>query len=263
MKPLLRAAWQLLSLRFLLQQVALALVAFVLFAAWLRVPDGTVPAVVASALLAFLILFITFAGEAWLLLRLRGSAITARAWIPGAIALLLAMALLYPLSLLITHASADDALRAGYFNSRFPASMRNLFSYAHWMTFFQQAWDSLFWAVLIVFTMAGVAVVAAIQRLAAFARMLRSLTAWIVLSLATVLGSEATLRLLYWTPGHGLPIEATSVALRLIVTLFLNAFLVCLSLALLIVLCKDSDAHYLPAATGTPDLSQPRTVENP
>ena len=265
MKPLLRAAWHLVTLRFLLRQIALAAVAFALFAAWLRVPDGTVLAVAASALLALVLLVITFAGEAWLLLRVRGASITPRTLLRGAIALLVAMALLYPLSSLITHASAGDALRAGYFNSRFPASLRNTFSYAHWMSFFQEAWDSLFWAGVIVFSMAAVAMTAARGPLAAFSRMLRSLTAWIVLSLATIVGSEATLRLLYWTPGHGLTLEATSVVLRLVLITLLDAFLVCLSLALLIVLCQESDAAHLSGATGpgTPVLSQPRTVDNP
>ncbi len=265
MKALLRPAWQRLTLRFLLLQIALAVVAFALFAAWLRVPDGTVFAVAASALLALIFLVITFAGEAWLLLRQRGASITLRALLRGAIALLVAMALMYPLSVLITHASAGDALRAGYFNSHFSASLRNTFSYAHFMTFFKRAWDSLFCAGLIVFSMAAVGITAARRPRPAFRRMLRSLTAWIVLSLATVIGSEATLWLLHWTPGHGLTLEATSLVFRLVTVVLLDAFLLCLSLALLVVLCEESDAHQLPAATvaGTPVLSHPRTVENP
>jgi hypothetical protein len=129
----------------------------------------------------------------------------------------------------------------------------------------QATWDSIFWAGLIVFAMAAVAVTVARKPLTAFVRMLSSLTGWVVLSLATIVGSEATLKLLHWTPGHGLAVEATSVAVRLILVVVLDTFLLCLSLALLVVLAKESDASYLPATTdaGTPDLSQPRTVENP
>jgi hypothetical protein len=265
MKALLRAAWQLTTVRFMLGQIVLAVVGFVLFAAWLRLPDSTVPAILSSVLLALVIVFVVFAGEAWLLLRLRGLPATARALARGALALLIAVALLFPLSMLLTHLSADDALRAGYFNSRFPANLRNVFSYPHLLTLLHETWDSLFWALLIVFAMAAVAITAAHKPLAAFVRMFRSLTAWVVLSLATIMGSWATVRLLHWTPGHGLAIEAGSVVLRLIVVVLLDAFLLCFSLALLVVLAKESDARYLPAATdaGTPDLSQPRTVERP
>ena len=265
MKALLRSAWQLNTPRFMLQQVALALVAFVLFALWLRLPDSTVLAVVLSALLAPVILVITFAGEAWLLLRLRGSATTLRALAIGALAVFVAVLLLFPLSALLTHVSAHDPLRAGYLNSRLPANMRNAFSYPHLLTLFDVTWDSLFWAGAIVFTMAAVAITAARKPLAAFLRMFRSLTAWVVLSLATIIGSWATVKLLNWTSGHGLRIEAASVMLRVIAVTLLDAFLLCLSLALLIVLTRENDAHYLPATTdaGTPDLSQPRTVANP
>jgi hypothetical protein len=262
---LLRSAWQLVSVRLLSQQIALALLAFALFTAWLRVPDGSVVAVVGSALLALVALALTFGGEAWLLLRLRALPRTPRSIVKGAVALFLAVLLLLPLSALLAHASAGDALRAGYLNSRFPANARNLFSYRHLITLFEQTWASLFWAGAIVFAMAAVAVTVAIKPLQAFGRMLQSLTAWVVLSVATIVGSEATVKLLYWTPGHGLRVETLSVVLRLIAVVLLDAFLLCLSLALLAVLAEQSDERYLPAATdaGTPDFSHPRTVDKP
>ncbi len=73
------------------------------------------------------------------------------------------------------------------------------------------------------------------------------------------------MRILDWTPGHGLRIEAISVVMRLVLITLLDAFLLCLSLALLIALAEESDASYLAAATdeGTPDLSHPRTAGNP
>jgi hypothetical protein len=263
---LLRSAWRLLSVRFLLQQIVLALAAFILFAAWLRVPDGTVMAVAASGLLALVILFVAFLGEAWLLLSLRGSLRGSpkqpRDLAKGAAALLLAVALLFPLSMLLARASAEDALLAGYLNSRFPAGMRNIFSYAHIYTMLQEIWASLFWMGAIVLTMAAVAVTVAERALPPLGRMLQSVTGWVVLSVAIV-GSSATSELLYWTPGRGLAIQATSVVLRLLITTLLVAFLLCLSLALLVVLADEGDARYLPAEEGTPDLSQPRTAGNP
>ena len=238
---LLRGALQLVGLRFLEQEIVLAVVAFLLFAVWLRVPDGTSFAVAVSFVLAVVMLGVAFAGQAWLVLRLRGLPITRHAVVRGGVALLMAMALLYPLSLLLAHASAGDALRAGYYNSRFPASLRNTFSYAHIMTMLAQTWDSLFWAGLIVFTMGAVAFTAAMRPLAAFGRMVGSVTAWVVLTLATIVGSEATLRLMYWPPRHGLRVQVASLLLRVAILVVVNAWLVCLSLALLVVICRESD----------------------
>lgn len=262
---LLRAAREKTSVRFLLLQAGLAAAAFLLFLLWLRIPDANSAEVLLSALLAIASLLTATGGEAWLLLRVHGTRATCASLVRGAFAILLAIVLLFPLSALLDHISINDSQRAGYLNSQLSANMRHILTYPRLMTLFHQAWASLFWAVAIVLAMVAVAVTVARKPLQAVGRMLQSLTAWVLLSLFTIVASEATLRLLHWTPGHGLGLETTSLLVRIALTILLDAWLLCFSLALLVVLAEQSDARYIPAATdgGTPDLSQPRTVGRP
>ena len=262
---LLRAARKKTSVRFLLLQSGLAAAAFLLFLLWLRIPDANGAEVLLSALLAVACLLMATGGEAWLLLRVHGTRATRASAVRGAVAILLAIVLLFPLSALLDHISINDSQRAGYLNSQLSANMRHILTYPRLMTLLHQAWASLFWAFAIVLTMVAVAVTVARKPLQALAGMLQSLTAWVVLSLFTIVASEVTLQLLHWTPGHGLGVETTSLLMRIAFTVLLNAWLLCFSLALLIVLAEQSDARYIAAATdeGTPDFSQPRTVGKP
>ena len=213
---LLRGARDKTNVRFLLSQAGLAAAAFVLFLLWLRVPDANIAEVLFSALLAIALLLITTVGEAWLLLRVRQVQPARRSVVRGGVTLLVAIALLFPLAALLDHISINDSLRAGYLNSQLSAGMRRVFTYPHLMTIFHQMWASIFWAAAIVLTMGAVAVTVARKSLRALGSMLQSLTAWVVLSLATIIASETTLKLLHWTPGHGLGVETASLLLRLL-----------------------------------------------
>ena len=243
---LLRAAWQLVTARFVLLQAGVGLLAFVLFAGWLRVPDATVAEVVLSALVAVVLVAGVCGSEAVLLLRLAGTGATRRAVTAGAAAVLAASLLLVPLSLLLARGSAGDALRAGYLNSQLPAGLRHVFSYSHVLTLLDQGWDSLFWAGAIVCAMGAVAVTVARWPLRALGRMVGSFTAWVVLTVATVAGSEGTLLLVGWMPRwvvrSGLGVQGTSVAVRLMAVVVLDVLLFCISVALLVAVAQRSDA---------------------
>ena len=71
--------------------------------------------------------------------------------------------------------------------------------------------------------------------------------------------------LVNWTPGHGLRVEMLSLVLRLAAAALVDAAVVCLLLAILAACVHRSDEAGAPYSTptGTPDLSQPRTVDNP
>jgi hypothetical protein len=73
--------------------------------------------------------------------------------------------------------------------------------------------------------------------------MMGSFTAWVAISLATIVASEVTVRLVGWTPGHGLGVESVSLLLRSTAAVVLDVYLLCFSLALLTVLAEESDAQ--------------------
>ena len=68
----LRSAFALMSVRLVLQQTGLAVLIFLLYALWLRVPDASVLDVTGSVCLALIVIFAAGAGESMLMLRLAG-----------------------------------------------------------------------------------------------------------------------------------------------------------------------------------------------
>ncbi len=262
---LLGNARKLLTPGLVLRQTGLAALIFVLFAIWLRVPDSRVVAVIGSTLLGLAVLLIAFAGETALLMHLRGRVRTRRALLLSAAVLLLCVALLFGWSHVLDRISNGDELRAGYLNSRFPASLRNVFSYPHMLAIFHALWVALFWIGAAFFFVCGVSFAAAAYPGRAIRACLRSATVWLTLLLSAAVALLATEHLSNWTPGHGLAVESLSLLLRLGVIVALDAVLLCFSICVVVARGRGSDELYAPAATvaGTPDLSHSRTAPAP
>jgi hypothetical protein len=258
----LRNALTLLSVRLVLEQIGLALLVFLLYVLWLKVPDASVLDVIGSAVLAIIVLAVAGGGESALVLRLAGRARTPGRLLRGALFLVAGVALWFAWSALLDHLHGDDSLRAGYWNSRFPHQLRNLFSYAHILLWLGWAWTTLAWigaGVIALFVFAGTASARPVRAIVAAAR---SVTYWITVVLGTIVATVSIGSLLQWTPGHGLRVELISVAIRLSLAALIDVVLVCFLMAILAARVRQSDALYATPA-GTPDESQPRTVDNP
>ena len=261
-----RAVWRdavsLLHPVWVLKQMTLAIVVFVLSIVWLRLPDSNALWVVASVLLGLLILCIALWGEAFLLLRLASYPLTRARILRGALLLLVAGSLWFIVGTAIDHLQAQDALRAGYYNSRFSASSRQTFTYEHLVTWLGWFWTAVRWIVLSVLGALFIAPTVATRNASAIVHTLRSFTYWIATALLCFGGSAVTAALVSWAPGHGLRIEMVSVALRLLCSFVIDAVLVCLVLAVIVECARRSDEAY-KTPDGTPFASQPRTAGIP
>ena len=265
----LRSAFALMSVWLMLQQIGLAVLVFMLYVLWLRVPDASVLDVTGSVCLALIVIFVAGAGESALILRLANRPQTLGRLLRGTLLLLAAAALSLGWVALLGHFRGDynsnDNLWAGYLNSRFPHQMRNVFTYQHILLWLGWMWTALQWV--------GAGIVAAFvfggtgsQRpIRAAVRSLRSIAYWCFAVLVATAASVFSGTVLGWTPGHGLRIEMTSLVLRLTAVVLVDAVVVCFGLAMLATFARQSDEPDLAHSTveGTPDDSQPRTAEAP
>ena len=257
----LHSALNLLSIRLVLEQIGLALLAFALYVLWLRMPDASAMDVIGSALLALIVLAVAGAGESVLILRLADRPRTPPRLLRGTLLLLVGVVLWFGWATLLDHLHADDYLRAGYLNSRFPHSMRNFFSFAHivlWLTWF---WTALEWIGTAAIALFAFIATASVRPLRALPGALRCFTYWTAAVLGTIAATICTNSLIEWTPGHGLRVELFSLVIRLSLVVLMDAAVVCLILAILAT-CRRADALYSTPA-GTPDRSQPPTVDTP
>lgn len=269
---IVRPALALFSFRLVLHQIALVLLVFALSVIWLRIPDASAIDVAASVFLAFLVLGIAGAGESALILRLANRRRTLTTLVRGTVFLLLGVALWIACSTALDHLQTNDSLRAGYLNSQFPHSLRNVFSYEHILLWLGWIW-TLHQAICIgLITLFPVTATASSQPLRAIKRALHSLAYWIVTLVGVSCAVALTTALIRWTPGHGLRIETLSLALRLGLALLADGVVVCLLLAILVACVGQENAQeILPGDAsnavhspwGTPEESQPRTVDNP
>ncbi len=258
----LRQALALLTARLVLQQIGLALLVLALFAVWLRIPDASAVDVIGSVLLAVIVLAVAGAGQASLFLRLCPQPRSMRGLVRGALAILLAVALWFAWDILLIRIEAHNQLRAGYLNSRFPHSMRNLFSYGHLLLWLTWIGTALRWIGGGVLGIAAFAALTAPHPARSAWAALRSGTYWIALLAGGTLANVLTNRLLHWTPGHGLHREMLGLAIRLVLVALLNGTVVSLLLTILAARICGIDSRYaIPG--GTPDVSQPRTAANP
>jgi hypothetical protein len=251
-----------MSIRLVLAQIGLALLVVLLYVLWLRLPDASVLDVIGSAVLALIILAVAGAGESALILRVAGRACTPGKLLRGSFLLLAGVALWFAWSALLNHLHGDDYLRAGYWNSRFPHRLRNLFSFEHILLWLGWTWTALAWiggSVIGLFVFAGTA---SARPLRTMLRLLRCFTYWIFAVFAAITATVLVGSLLNWTPGHGLRVEMMSLMFRLSLAALVDAILVCFLLAIMAACTRQSDALYA-APAGTPDESQPRTADNP
>lgn len=258
----LRNALNLLSVRLVVEQIGLALLVFLLYVAWLKVPDASVLDVIGSAVLALIALAVAGGGESALALRLAGRARTPGRLLRGALLVVVGVALWFAWSALLDHLHGDDSLRAGYWNSLVPHQLRNFISYTHILLWLGWAWTTLAWigaGVIALFVFAWTASARPARAIAAVAR---SVTYWITVLLGTIVATVSIDSLIQWTPGHGLRVEFVSLVLRLSLAGLIGVILVCFLMAVLAARVRQSDALYATPA-GTPDESQPRTVDNP
>ena len=264
---LLRRAFSVLSLRLVLEQISLALVVFALFALWLRIPDASAMDVLGSVLLGLIVLAAAGMGEASLMLRLCGGLPVTRGRfqvrvIRGAVILLGAGALAAAWWVLVAHVEVKNGLRAGYLNSRFPHSLRNVFSYGHIQRWLGWMGAALRWLGAGVLTLLAFALVTSSRPARSAKRGLGSGAYWVTLLVGAAVVSPATNSLLHWTPLHGLRLEMLSLVARLGLALLLNGIFVSLLLTILAACVRDTDPTYA-ASDGTPDESQPLTAERP
>lgn len=242
-----------------LWQIALAALLALLVAGWLHVPDANAFEVLVSILLGLLIAVVAGVGESLIALRMTGRPTTARRLLFGTSVVLVAALAWYAISLGIDHLDAQGGLWAGYLNSRFPASLRNLFSYLHLYLLLSWTWSALQWITAGLLGAAAFALVTCGQPGRGLSTILRSGRYWLSLLLLAIVGAIVTDSILSWTPGRGLAVESFSLLLRLLIVIVLNA----ISIAFLMRSTARAILRVQSAETDEPETSQPRTADMP
>jgi hypothetical protein len=252
----------LLSAGFILKQIGLGALVFLISILWLRLPDASVIEVIASLLLALLIISIAGLGESAIVLQLCGTSRTPRRLFLGVLVLVASAALWFGWSSSIDHLSASNDQLAGYLNSRFPRGLRNFFSYPHIVLWLGWLESSATWIGACILALIAITVIASVRPVQAIVTALRSLSYWLVLIVGVTGASVFTTSILQWVPGQTLRVEMISLLLRLLAVILVDAAVACL-LALIVAACvRHSDATY-PTLAGMPDDSQERTVDIP
>lgn len=264
-RSVLRDALPLMTVRFVSEQIGLALLVFGLFVLWLRVPDETVLELAASAALGLLVLAVGGSGEALFILRLTGREITPWRLIRGALLVLAAAGIWCLWAKWIGRQVYNDSLAAGYLYSRLPHGLRHFLPYARILLSLEWMWSALAWI--------GAGVLAAVFVLAAAARplraamnALRSLSFWLVLLAGPTVAAICSNALLRWAPVHGLRRELIGLGVRLTAVVLLDAVATCCLLATIAVCVRRADGVYSPEgviSAGGPEESQPRTADAP
>ena len=253
---------RLLTVGFILKQIGLGTLVFLISILWLRLPDASMIEVIASLLLAFLIVSIAGLGESAIVLQLCGASRTPRRLFLGALVLLAAAALWFAWSSWIEHLSASNDQLAGYLNSRFPHGLRNFFSYPHivlWLGWLETA-ATLIGACIL--GLVAIAVTASARPVQTIVMALRSLSYWLVVIIGVTGASVFTTSILQWVPGHTLRVEMISLLLRLLAVIVVDGAVTCLVTLIVAACVRHTDAVYSTSA-GTPDDSQERTVDIP
>jgi hypothetical protein len=258
----IRQVSALLHARLVAEQIVLAMIVAGLALIWLRIPDSGVLDVIVTCILGLLVLAVGAGGEAWLALRLTKNAVTRAKILRGAL-FFLATAIVWVFwDALFEHLSGKDELYAGYINSRFSHSLRNVFSYEHVLRWLGWGWwlvEMLGTALLVV---SAFALTASKEPKKAIGVTLRSGVFWLVFLIVLVCGVPAIAALAQWSPGHGLAIELTSLIVRMLLVVLLSGVASCAVLCVLAAGVITSDGDYA-APAGTPAVSQERTAKIP
>jgi hypothetical protein len=253
---------RLLNIGFILKQIGLGALVFTISIVWLRVPDASVIEVVASILLALLIVSIAGLGESAILLQLCGTSRTPRRLFLGALILLAAVTLWFGWSSWIDHLSASNDQLAGYLNSRFPHGLRNFFSYSHIVLWLGWLETSATWTGACILALIAITITASARPAKAIVMALRSLSYWLVVIVGVTGARVFTTSILQWVPGQTLRVEMISLVLRLLAVIVVDATVACLVTLIVAACVRQSDAVYT-TSEGTPDDSQERTVDIP
>lgn len=261
-----RRALPLFSVRLVMGQIETAGLVFLLFLAWLRVPDASALDVAATLLLGLLIVVVAGVGESFVLLRLSGRERNARRLLLGTLYLIAGAALWFGWSALIGSLRGNDFQRAAYYNSQLPHQLRYFFTYLRIAQWLGWMWNTLTWAGAGLLALTAASLTCSAKPLQAIARGLRSVTYWLVLLIGSFAATTLTSSLINWTPGHGLRREMLSLALRLSAAIIFDAIALSLVLAVIAACCRsiaDDAASAQSTPAGTPDLSHPRTTDTP
>jgi hypothetical protein len=239
---LLRSAVGALSVRWIAQQIGLALLVFVLGVAWLRIPDASAVDVVGTVLLGLVVLALAGGGEAVLLLRLSRRPVAVSRVVIGGVAILLGIVVWLGWSVLLEHVGGNVSQWEGYLNSRFPHGLRNIFSYEHLYT-----WT--LWLLLLLKWLGAGAVAALVagsvvsmHPARAVRATLRSLVYWVVFLVSAYVALTFTGWIADWTPGHGLAVESLSLVLRMGALVVFDGLVVSFVLSLLVVCLTANEA---------------------
>jgi hypothetical protein len=259
---LLRTALAAVRVRMIASQIGLALLVFALAIVWLHVPDSSALYLIATVVLGVGIVALASVGEVALMLRLCRRSMTRGRLLQGALLLIVGTALWVAWYVCIDHFRAKDILRAGYWNSRFPASLRNFFSFPRIYQWLEWMWSALDWFGAGILAVLVFAVTAGERTANAIKSALFSITYWAILIVGSLAAPILTDFLMGWTPGHGLAIETFSLFLRLSIAITADATIVVLVLTVVAACILQSDANH-EAPAGAPEVSQPRTTGIP
>jgi len=266
-RSVLRDALSLVTVRFVAEQLGLALLVFGLFVVWLRVPDETLLELAASAALGLVVLAVAGLGEGLLILRIAGREITPGRLIRGALLVLAAAAIWFLWAGWIGHQVWDDPMRAGYLNSRLPRGLRHFFPFERLLLYLGWMWGVVAWIGAGVLAAVVFVMTAGEWRSRAGSIALRSPSFWLTVVVGMGVAAVASSALMHWTLVHGLRLELISLGLRLTAAVMVRAVVACWLLATVAVYVRRADAAYPApeAATsgGGPEESQPRTAEAP
>jgi hypothetical protein len=264
LRSIVSAGLRRVSARLVLQQIGLALFVFLLWMLWLNLPDASVLEVIASTLVALVILAVAGSGETVLILRLCGRRPARGLLTRGTLLLVVAIALWFAWTALISNLRINDGPRAGHLNSQLPHSLRYFFTYSRTAQLLSWFWDAVEWLGTGTLAILVVSLTASPHPGRAISLALRSPGYWLFGLLGTFAAFAATTWLIAWTPGHGLGVEMTSLLLRLGAIVLMDGLFLGALLAILAECVLRADVSQ-PYATppGTPAESQLRTADKP
>ena len=261
-QPLARRRPGSVLIRVALEQMALAALLSLLLAGWLHIPDANGFEVLASASLAVVLVIVAGAAETAVALHLTQRAMTLRRLLLGVGVLFAAALLWYLVSLGLGRLGQADTLRAGYWNSRLPASLRHTFSYDPLLVGLSWAWGLLRVLVAALLAALAFALITSPTPARGLGVVLRSGRVWLAVALLALHDLFVMPRLLSWTPGHGLAVELLSLILRLCTVLVLAAG--ALAFWLTSVASRLTATYRVGPAPGTaPEPPHPRTADIP
>lgn len=235
----LRQAMTLFRPAFLLRQGCLVLVVALLFLFWLRIPDASWFQVLLSVLIGLITVAVAGLGQSAVLLQLCATPWSRQRLLRGLLLFVVMFAVW--LTLYTYSAKLDPTITtwAGYLNSRFPRSLRPVFSFARLDTWLTQALSIACWALaLLLLALLGAALASAPLR--AVVRVLRSLVWWVLLCLGAWLAVTLTTVLVNWVPGHTLGTALFSLGGRLLLVSVVDLAISCFLLALAGALVRSS-----------------------